>query len=161
MTESFDPYDDMPVHDEYLSEDVFSDFLAQMPQVCVELILETADGILLAKRDIDPPVWFWPGSRLYKGERLEDAAHRVGREELGIEIQIQDRYGPYAHFWENSSVQHSPSRHTVNLVYHATPANEHYEIELDEQHSAYRFLTAVESDVHEYVRLYLEDNDLL
>lgn len=161
MTAPFEPYDEMPVHDEFVSEELFSDFLTHMPQVCVEVILETAEGILIAKRDIDPPVWFWPGSRLYKGERLEDAAHRVGQEELGIDIQIQDRYGPYAHFWEESSVRDSPSRHTVNIVFHAAPANQDYEIELDDQHSAYRFLTEIEPDLHEYVRLYLDDNNLL
>ena len=36
-----------------------------------------------------------------------------------------------------------------------------YEIALDDQHSAYRFVSAVEPGLHEYVRLYLRDNDLV
>jgi colanic acid biosynthesis protein WcaH len=161
MTDSFEPYHNMDVHDELITEDLFSEFIARMPQICVDLILETDSGILIAKREVDPPVWFWPGGRLYKGERLEEAAHRIAQEELNIEIRIHDQYGPYTHFWENSAVKGSPSRHTVNPVYHVTPAEQEYEINLDEQHSEYRFLTQMESDLHEYVRLYLEDNDLL
>jgi colanic acid biosynthesis protein WcaH len=151
----------MEVHDEFIPEDLFSEFIARMPQICIDLILETDDGILIAKREVDPPVWFWLGDRLYKGERLEEAAHRIAQEELNIEIRIQDQYGPHTHLWENSAVKGSPSRHTVNPDYHITPAEQDYEINLDEQHSECRFLTQMESDLHEYVRLYLEDNDLL
>lgn len=156
-----EPYDEMEIHDELIPEELFSEFISRMPQICVELVVETDDGILLTKRDIEPQVWFWPGSRLCKGEQLRDAAHRIAREELGIAIDIRDQFGPYTHFWEHSPVSGSPSRHTVNSVYHVTPANETYEITLDEQHSGYRFLTEIEPDLHEYVQLYLRDNNLL
>lgn len=161
MSDAFEPYDAMAIDDEWVPEELFSEFIARMPQICVDLIVETEEGILLAKRDIHPPVWFWPGSRLYKGERLREAAHRIADEELGIEVDIVDQYGPYAHFWADRSVQGSPSRHTVNPVFHVEPADEDYEITLDEQHSEYRYLTELESDLHEYVRRYIEDNDLL
>lgn len=160
MSDRVAPHE-MAVDDEWIPEELFSAFVSRMPQVCVDVILETDEGLLLAKRDIHPPVWFWPGSRLYKGEALRDAAVRVAREELGVEVRIEDRYGPYAHFWADSSVRGSPSRHTVNPVFHVVPAHETYEITLDDQHSDYRFLTEVEDDLHEYVRRYVEDNDLL
>jgi len=80
---------------------------------------------------------------------------------LSIDITIRDQYGPYAHFWEGSAVDGSPSRHTVNPVFHVTPANDDYDVELDEQHTDYRFVTQLEPDLHQYVRLYLQDNDLL
>jgi len=161
MPDSFEPYDDMPVHDDHVPQDLFAEFIERMPQVCVEIILETREGYLLAKRDITPPGWFWPGSRLYKGEKLTDAAHRIAAEELGIKVTIQDRYGPYAHFWQTSSIEGSPSRHTVNTVLHVTPARDEYEIHLDDQHTDYRFVTALEPDMHPYVRQYLESNDLV
>jgi colanic acid biosynthesis protein WcaH len=92
---------------------------------------------------------------------LTQAAHRIAGEELGIDINIVDQYGPYAHFWENSSIEGSPSRHTVNPVFHVIPTGDEYNIELDEQHSEYRFITETDPHLHEYVRLYLEDNSLL
>lgn len=156
-----EPYDEMPVHDEFVPEELFAKFIDHMPEVCVDLILETEQGILLAKRTNDPQVWFWPGSRLYKGETFDAAAHRIAAEELGIEVDIQAQYGPYAHFWEESAIEGSPSRHTVIVAFHVTPAADEFEITLDDQHSDYRFLTEIEPDLHEYVRLYLEDNDLL
>lgn len=156
-----DPYEAMPVHDERIPEDEFAAFIERMPQVCVDLVLETDEGVLLADRQIEPAVWFWPGSRLYKGEALEDAARRVAREELGIEATILGEYGPYAHFWEHSPVNGSPSRHTVNTAYHVEPAADDYDIELDDQHADVRYVTVVEDWMHEYVQRYLRDIDAL
>jgi hypothetical protein len=47
MTEPYDPYQEMVVRDEYISEDVFAEFIEKMPQVCVEIIVESEDGILM------------------------------------------------------------------------------------------------------------------
>lgn len=151
----------MDVHDAHIPEDLFGEFIERMPQVCVEVVLETAEGILVAKRENDPQVWFWPGGRLYKGESLDAAAHRIADEELGIAVDLRERLGIYEHFWEKGDLDGSSTRHTVNIVFLARPANDGYEIRLDEQHSAYRFLTEIESGLHEYVRRYLQENDLL
>lgn len=152
----------MEIHDEFVPEDLFAEFTARMPQVCVEVVLDTDEGVLLARRTNEPTKgeWFWPGGRLYKGEELESAARRVAREELGIEVEIEERLGVYAHFWETSAVVGEASRHTVNVVFRVTAARE-FEIELDEQHDAYRFLSELEGGLHEYVRRYVEDNGLL
>jgi colanic acid biosynthesis protein WcaH len=154
---------DMEIHDEFVPEDLFAEFTDRMPQVCVEVVLDTDEGVLLARRTNKPTKgeWFWPGGRLYKGEELEAAAHRVAREELGIEVEIVERLGVYAHFWETSAVVGEVSRHTVNIVFRARPADPEFEIELDEQHDAYRFLSEPESGLHEYVQRYVEDNGLL
>lgn len=151
----------MDVHDEYIPDDLFSEFVAHMPQVCVEVVLDSPEGLLLLNRTNPPRVWFWPGSRLYKGEALEDAAHRVADEELGIEIDIEEELGTYAHVWEPDEAGHPTGRHTVNVVYRATPRRESFDIDLDEQHSDYRFLHELEPGLHEYVRQYTEENDLL
>lgn len=152
----------MDVHDDHVPESVFGECLAHLPQVCVEVVLEGDDGVLLARRTNEPArrEWFWPGSRLYKGEQLEDAAHRVAREELGIEVELLDRVGVYSHFWDTTSVEGADSRHTVNVVYHARPVDDP-EIELDDQHDAYRFVAAIEPGFHEYVHRYLEDSEIL
>lgn len=151
----------MEVHDEFVSEAQYSAFIATMPQVCVELVLRTERGILLAKRVNHPRVWFWPGGRLFKGERLTDAAHRIAREELDIDIDVGEKLGSYSHFWEGDTAADRPSRHTVNIPFLVTPAAKEFEIALDSQHSEYRFVSEIESDMHEYVTHYLRDNDLL
>ncbi|WP_435185002.1 NUDIX domain-containing protein [Halobellus sp. EA9] len=150
----------MDVHDQFVPDDDFRAFLEAMPQVCVEVVLETDDGVLLAERNHEPRVWFWPGSRLYKGEELTAAARRVGREELGIEIDVGERLGVHAHFWDADRTPEGVSRHTVNIVYRASPAAPDAEIDLDDQHSDYRFVSRPDPDFHEYVWEYFAAYDL-
>ncbi|MHB9286913.1 NUDIX domain-containing protein [Halobacteriales archaeon Cl-PHB] len=153
----------MEVHDEYIPEEAFAEFTERMPEVCVEVVLQTDAGVLLAKRTNDPvkDEWFWPGGRLYKGEELAEAAHRVAAEELGIEIHIEGQLGVYSHFWDTSALPGAPSRHTVNVVFLAQSVEDPSEIALDDQHSDYRFVTELDPDFHEYVRRYLADGDLV
>lgn len=134
-----------------------------MPEACVEVVVEHDEGLLVAKRTNAPAKgeWFWPGSRLYKGEETTEATHRIAREELGIDIEIDDLLGVYSHFWPTSPVGDGPSRHTVNVVYHVRPATADFDIVLDDQHEAYRFLSKRTPDLHRYVQLYIDEHDLL
>jgi colanic acid biosynthesis protein WcaH len=153
----------MDVHDEHIPDDLFAEFTARMPECCVEVVLQHEGGVLLARRTNEPvkDEWFWPGGRLYKGEALTGAAERIAHEELGLEVEVHEHLGVYSHFWERSAVQGRKSRHTVNIPFRVTPMTEDFEITLDDQHDDYRFITNVEPDLHEYVRQYLIDNDLL
>lgn len=151
----------MDVQDTYVADDVFTQFLEHMPQVCVEIVLETGDGILLCKRTNKPRVWFWPGGRLFKGEELADAAHRVAADELGIDISLIGQLGVHSHFWEPAETNEGVSRHTVNILFHARPKFDDFDITLDEQHSEYRFLAERDSELHPYVREYLTTYELL
>ena len=149
----------MQVRDEPIPTADYATCQRYLPEACVELFLEADDGVLLARRTNEPAAgeWFWPGARLFKGERLADAATRIGREELGIEVKLTGRLGVYAHFWETSAIDGVDSRHTVNVVFRAVPASEPAEIELDDQHDGYRFVSGPEPGLHEYVRRYLRD----
>jgi hypothetical protein len=44
----------------------------------------------------------------------------------------------------------------VNILFHVTPSVDEHEIELDDQHSAYRFVDPTESDFHSYVSRVLD-----
>jgi colanic acid biosynthesis protein WcaH len=155
----------MEVHDERVPKETFREFVARMPQVCVEVVVEREGGAVLLVRRTNEPVkgeWFWPGSRLYKGEHLEDAARRVGREELGLDLTIGDRLGVYEHRWETSAP--GPSRHTVNIVFRARAADaggdlSAEDVTLDDQHDAARFVqpAVIDETYHEYVRRYAID----
>lgn len=128
----------------------------------MELVLEHNGKVLLAKRKNEPAKgeWFWPGSRLYKGEKPEEATRRVGREELGIEIKIVDLIGVYSHFWNNSEIENMDTLHTVNIVYHVRPREDPENIALDEQHEDYKFISEIDQSLHEYVKLYLKDGGI-
>lgn len=149
----------MRVHDERLPEDVYATCQQHLPEACVEVFLEHDGGVLLARRTNEPArgEWFWPGARLYKGETLADAARRIGREELGIAVELTGRLGVYSHFWETSAVAGVDARHTVNVVFRASPRDDVSVIQLDDQHDRYRFVDGPEPGLHEYVRRYLAD----
>ena len=149
----------MRVHDEYIPEEEYAVVPRRVPEPCVELFLEHDGAVLLCRRTRAPAKgeWFWPGSRLYKGEALADAARRVGREELGIEVELGERLGVYSHVWDTSAVEGADSRHTVNVVFRAVPTASSPDISLDDQHDAYRFVDGPEPGLHPYVVRYLED----
>ena len=152
----------MDVHDEFIPEETFGACLAHLPQVCVEVVVAHDGGVVLAHRTNDPAggEWFWPGGRLYKGERLDDAAQRIAREELGLSVTVERRLGVHGHFWETASVEGADSRHTVNVVFLVSPTDG-LDITLDSQHDDWRLVHAVDETHHEYVREYVETHDLL
>jgi colanic acid biosynthesis protein WcaH len=149
----------MQIHDEFIPPEDYARIQSRVPEACVEVFLEHDGVVLLVRRTNEPAKgeWFWPGSRLYKGETLEAAAHRVAREELGLEVELTGQLGVYEHFWDTSAVEGVDTRHTVNVVFRATPVEDEFEITLDDQHDDVRFLSAPEPGLHEYVRRYLGD----
>ncbi|WP_420182386.1 GDP-mannose mannosyl hydrolase [Haloarcula sp. KBTZ06] len=151
----------MDRHDERIPTETFATCLDNMPQPCVDLVVEYEDGIVLTRRQNEPAKgeWFWPGSRLYKGERLDDAAARIAREELGLTSVATEQLGVSEHFWDVSSVDGVDSRHTVPIVYRAVPDNG-AEIALDDQHDSYRIVTEVPADANQYVTEYFEQFDI-
>jgi colanic acid biosynthesis protein WcaH len=152
----------MDVRDEWIPAKTFAECLDRLPQVCVEVVVTHDGGVLLAQR-ANPPAegeWFWPGGRLYKGERLDGAARRVVGEELGLAVELDGRLGVEEHFWEAAAPDGADSRHTVNVVYEVSPADG-LDVTLDDQHDDWRLLRAPDPDLHEYVRRYVSAYDLL
>lgn len=149
----------METDDTFIPEEEYAGFLARMPQVCVELFVEHDSAVLLCRRTTEPArgEWFWPGTRLFKGETLESAAHRVAADELGVTVVLHDQLGVYSHFWEMSPFDEVDEQHTVNVVFRVTLSDDPSNIELDDQHDAYRFISEPDPTLHPYVRTYLAD----
>ncbi len=152
----------METDDERIPEDLYSEFLSRLPQVSVELFLENDGEVLLCRRNNRPQKgeWFWPGSRLRKGEELREAARRVAEEELGIEIEIKDFLGVYSHFWEESAFEGVDTLHTVNVVFHVVPEGDPEDITLDGQHGDFEFFSEIRPEFHEHVKKYMQDSGL-
>jgi len=152
---------DMDLQDDHIPEETFATCLNNTPQPCVDLVVEYEGGILLTRRQNEPAKgeWFWPGSRLYKGERLDDAVHRVAREELGLNDVTVERLGVSEHFWDTSSVDGVDSRHTVPVVYRVVPADGQW-VTLDSQHDDYTVVGEPPQRANEYVVEYFERFDI-
>jgi colanic acid biosynthesis protein WcaH len=148
----------MKVNDNPIPDELYAAFLKRLPQVSVELFLETERGVLLLRRTNEPAAgeWFWPGTRLFKGESFQSAAKRLSQAELGIEVELGPHLGTYSHFWDTAPFDEVGTTHTVNVVYRATTATPG-DIELDDQHNAVRFVEHPHEAFHDYVNAYLRD----
>jgi len=149
----------METQDGRIPEDLFEEFLSLLPQVSVELFLETERGVLLVRRMNEPAKgeWFWPGARLYKGERFTEAVGRLAQDELKLDVNISGILGTYEHFWEVGALEGVDSTHTINVVHRAKPADPISDIKLNEQHDAMNFVTEPGPQFHKYVNEYLRD----
>jgi colanic acid biosynthesis protein WcaH len=112
--------------------------------------------VLLVERTNRPAKgeWFVPGGRVHKGERLVEAVHRVAREELGVEVGIEERLGAYEHLYDDADVTGAGGKHYLaNGFLVRTDATE---FDLDDQHGTARLFETFPDDLHPYVRAYLE-----
>lgn len=153
----------MDVVDERIPDELYREIVARLPTVSVELVVRRDDGAVLLLERTNPPAegeWFWPGGRLFKGERFEDAAHRIADEELGLDVALGERLGTYAHHWETGRYPEVEGTHTVNVVYLAEVEGEPT-VALDDQHGDHRWLAAREDGLPRYVERYLDDADLV
>lgn len=112
--------------------------VASVPVVCVDLVVYAAGGVVLGKRANEPAKgeWWVPGGRVYKGEKLYDAAHRIAQAELGIEVKIHRQLGVYEHVHDESGVAGVESKHAIVVAFEASALGE--VTAADDQHDVVR-----------------------
>ena len=84
------------------------------PSPTVDIIIETAGGIVLIKRKNPPPGWAIPGGFVDYGESVEAAALREAKEETGLDVKLTGLLGVY------SDPVRDPRFHTISTVFIAT-----------------------------------------
>ena len=138
-----------------IPEDEWKIIVRKMPIVSVDLIVLLDGGAVLGKRCNEPAKgeWFVPGGRVRKGERLEDAVHRIAREELGTDVEVKEMLGVYEHFYNTADIPDA-SKHYVAVAFVVTPIDEKFVP--DNQHTEFRVFTS-EDGLHPYVKQYMAD----
>lgn len=85
----------------------------QVPRFCVEVIVQTKDGILLTKRNINPckGYWHFPGGTVYLKETLNKAVKRVAKEELNLDVKVIKDIGwmEFIHNYKQKGQKHMVS----------------------------------------------------
>ena len=83
------------MNDLWLSQKDFDYIYKKVHRLCVDLIIQNDDGILLTKRMIPPAKgkWHFPGGTVYIGETIEQAVKRVAKAELNVDVEIIKELG--------------------------------------------------------------------
>ncbi len=147
----------------FLSAADFSTVIRSTPLVSIDLILARPDGsVLVGRRQNEPAkdVWFVPGGRIRKDERLDDAFRRLIRAETGLEGERADArlLGVYEHLYETNALNEAGfGTHYVVLGYRVeVPAD--VAISGDDQHAAFAWRQPADlladSNVHANTKAY-------
>ncbi len=144
-----------------LTDTEFLRIVEATPLVSIDLILRNERGeVLLGRRTNKPAqgLWFVPGGRIRKNERVAEALRRISTRELGVEIPQAKLLGVFDHLYpDNFLGAPGVSTHYVVLGMEAAwPAGA--DVQADDQHDEFNWWTAVEilaSDaVHENTKAY-------
>ncbi len=96
--------------------DEFKKIYSQVPRLTVDLLIKDKNGFLLILRKSFgwEGQWHLPGGTVYYQEKVEDAVHRVAREELGVDVTIEKfmRYIEYP-----NEVNERGFGYTVSLLF--------------------------------------------
>ncbi|CAG9463539.1 unnamed protein product [Pedinophyceae sp. YPF-701] len=124
-----------------LTADVYSKMVQMLPIVCVDCVLQRADGkFLLVERVQEPAKGFWwlPGGRLLKNESFFEGAVRKLKQETGIECTPAKLLAVYNAMYPRSAwdTEDYVGTHTVNAVV-LMPVSQEVELKLDAQAKAH------------------------
>src|SRR5438477_11812474 len=148
---------------EWIAPEEFANVIRLTPLVAIDLIVRAPDERVLVGRRINEPakgLFFVPGSRISKNERLSAAFQRITSDELGVSVPLeQARFvGVYEHLYPTNRFGHPGfGTHYIVLAHELR-------LELDlsklpqDQHGEYVWLPPVavlsSPEVHENTKAY-------
>jgi len=139
-------------HPTWIEDPLYNEITSVIPIACLDLLVVHDGRLLLMLRNNAPGkgVWFAPGGRILRGETLEEAVTRVLGKETGLEATRIEQKGTMAHIW--------PEIHTVTTFYRVDVASG--DVEMNDEHSDYRWITENAEDLHPYVAEMIERADI-
>ena len=146
-----------------LSKEEFLKVIEATPLVSIDLIVRNPQGhILMGKRKNQPAKgsWFVPGGRIRKGEDVNTALTRTGKEELEVKLTMDDvRFiGVFDHMYkENFAEAEGISTQYIVLAYECYMDLAYDTLPL-KQHSSWRyFCESQQNEVHENSAAYFQE----
>lgn len=121
----------------FIERELYSKIHEVMPIPCIDLVVMRENKILLVHRKEDPAkgqYWF-PGGRIFRGESFQDAAKRLIKSEVGLDINKFETIGTGNLIFEEEPFGHGKGTHTVTFIMKCQAP--HQEPVLDRNHSGY------------------------
>ena len=148
--------ENMQICPQYIPDKLFKEILDKMPICTVDIALfnQKKNKILLCKRSNKPlkGVFLTNGGRLLKNEQLEDCAVRQASLELGISIDKSKLiFGGVTNEITDSSIFDNVNYHNVDIFF-GYILDELTPIQLDKQHSEFKWFSIQEKEFHPFVR---------
>ena len=134
------------------------------PLVSIDLILRNERGEVLLGQRVNRPaqgLWFVPGGRIHKNERVAEALQRISKRELGVTISEAKLLGVFDHIYpDNFLGATGVNTHYVVLGMAAELAG-NLRFAADAQHSELKWWTKAEllasAVVHQNTKAYFEE----
>ena len=141
----------------------FEAVVENTPLVSIDLVITKLDTMFVGMRKNRPAkdTYFVPGGRICKDETIEQAFHRIAKNEMGLDIDIKDArfMGVFEHFYPDSTLNADCTTHYVVLAYHLTIRDREIDSQkVQTQHNGFKFMNnrnIIDDDsVHENTKVY-------
>jgi colanic acid biosynthesis protein WcaH len=144
----------------FLDNKTFSTIIKNTPLISIDLIVKNKNKEILLGKRLNKPAqnsWFVPGGRIYKNETISDAFKRITKDELNLDINIENSkfYGLYEHFYNDNVFDDTFSTHYIVLAHEIYIEN----IPItNNQHSTYKWFSIKslinDENVYSYTKNY-------
>ena len=139
---------------ERISDMLYKKIYKKTTIVCVDLVVRHGKKFLLVKRKNAPAKgeWFLPGGRVFKNEKLEEAAVRKSKEEIGLRGTVKKFLGIGEHF--EAGRFRGIRGHVISFVFLLEPKNIK-PVQLDLQSESFGWFSTIDKKLHPYAKDFL------
>ncbi|MDP4001488.1 MAG: NUDIX hydrolase [bacterium] len=140
------------------TEEEFKSIYSKVPRLCVEVVIQSQEGILLTLRSLPSwnNQWHLPGGTVLFGEKLEDSVKRVAEDELGASVTVDQMIGIIEYPSEQKERGYGHGIGIAYLCYLNSP-----DIKLNAEASEAKFFQSAPENIIQEQRYFLKSKKLL
>jgi colanic acid biosynthesis protein WcaH len=136
----------------WIEDEIYLKIMENMPIASVDILTVHNGRLLLLSRINEPAkgMWWSPGGRVRKGEKLVEAAKRELKEETGLGPEKIVEKGVMSHFWSDV--------HFITIFFRADVGSD--KVELNDEHSDFKWVSSISEDLHPYMKHMIKESGI-